>query len=80
MPRTLIVADRTHDEAPYDPVVRVLRTLLDGFLNFVNSLCHIALFEQSEGPVPMADVALRDVNLGRPTELDGLLPELMHIV
>lgn len=57
MPSTLIVAVIPENEAPDDPVVRVLRPafeLLDTLLDFLDGAAHLSSLEEGKGPMPVA--------------------------
>lgn len=85
MPRAHVVPMIPQDEAPYDPVVRVpgpTRRLLNAFLNLFHGLGHLALFEESEGPMTVTrciGIFRGAVEFGLPAHIYGLWVELVQI-
>ena len=78
--RALVVAHCPHDESPHDPVVRILRILLDTLLDLLDRFGHFSLFEESKCPMSMTIVRLWIIHLGTSTDVYCLLIKLMHIV
>ncbi len=85
MPRAQVVPMIPQDEPPYDPVIRVpgpARRLLNPFLNLFDGLGHLALFEESEGPMTVArciGIFRGAMEFGLPAHVYSLWVELVQI-